>query len=71
MKNDLFTAIVVAIVGVVMGFVVCNLFVGEIATKSIKTIDSSVNINLDAPDEEVFNAEALNPTVEVYVGEDN
>lgn len=69
MKTDLFTSIVAAIIGVIVAFFVTNLFMGPIEEVTYKAIDSSVNTNLAEPNPEVFNYRALNPTVEVYVGE--
>lgn len=69
MKSDLITSIGVAILGTVISYFVCNMFIGEIEPKSIKTIDGSVSASLATPDPEVFNYRALNPTVETYVGE--
>lgn len=71
MKTDLATSIGVAIVGVIIAFFVCNLLVGDPDPISFKTIDYSVTADLASPDIEVFNYRALNPTVEVYVGECN
>lgn len=68
MKNDLVTSIVVAIVGILIAYFVCNLFAGDIPEFSFSTIDSSVSADLVDPDPEVFNYKAINPTVEVYVG---
>ena len=65
MKTDLATSIIAAIAA----YFVTNLFMGPIEDVSYKTIDSTVNTNLSDPDPEVFNYRALNPTVEVYVGE--
>jgi|GEM_PF-743739 len=69
MKTDLATSIGVAIVGALVAFFVCNLFVGEIEDVSFQTIDLSVSADLAEPNIEVFNYKALNPTVEVYVGQ--
>lgn len=69
MKTDLFTAIVVAIVGGIGAFVITNFLVPQIQDVSYKTIESGVNTKLADPDIEVFNYKAINPTVEVYVGE--
>ena len=68
MKKDLVSSIGVAILGAVIAYFVCNLFIGPIEDVTLKTIDSSVNADLVDPDPEVFNYKALNPTVEVYVG---
>lgn len=69
MKNDLATAIVAAVAGVLISYFVCNLFVGPIEDFTYKTVNSTVTTNVTEPDVEVFNYKALNPTVEVYVGE--
>ena len=69
MKTELFTAIGAAIAGVLIAFFVTNLFIGEIEDVTIKTVDGTVSTDLAEPDPEVFNYKALNPTVEVYVGE--
>ena len=71
MKNDLATAIVTAIAGVAISYFVCNMLInnsGDKFTYSINTIDSSVSSDLASPNPELFNYKALNPTVEVYVG---
>ena len=68
MKNDLVTSIAIAIMGIIISFVVCNLLTGTIETVSIKTVDSSFNTDIAEPNPELFNYKAINPTVEVYVG---
>lgn len=71
MKTDLASAIGAAIAGVLISYFICNIFIGPIEDVSVKTIDSStINADLTTPDPEVFNYKALNPTVEVYVGDD-
>lgn len=69
MKTDLFTSVIAAIAGVLIVYFVTNLFIGPIEDVTYKTVDTTVNASLSDPDPEVFNYRALNPTVEVYVGE--
>ncbi len=69
MKTDLITTVVAAIVGVSVGYLVCNLFFGEIEAVEINTLETSVTADLPEINSEVFNVEAINPTVEEYVGE--
>ena len=78
MKFDLFTSIGVAIAGIVIAFFVTNLLVPGLTDFSFRALDDTANVNsangynyadLTSPNPEVFNYEALNPTVEVYVGE--
>lgn len=69
MKTDLATSIGLTIVGAVIAYFVCNMFIGPIEGVTIKTIQSKLDTSLDDPDPEVFNYRAINPTVEVYVGD--
>ena len=70
MKTDLISSIGVAIAGVLIAYFVCNMFVGPIEDYTISEVTTKVDSSLDTPSSEVFNYKALNPTVEVYVGED-
>ena len=69
MKKDLLSSIGIAIAGALIAFFVCNLFLGPIEDVTVKQISTSVDASLVDPNPEVFNYEALNPTVEVYVGD--
>lgn len=69
MKTDLATSIGAAIAGVLVSFFIVNVFFGEIEDFTIKTVDPNLTVELAEPDENIFNFRALNPTVEVYVGE--
>ena len=77
MKTDLFTAIVVAVGGIVLAFFVTRIFLPELGEYKVKSLNDSANTSvtdynyadLAEPDPEVFNYDALNPTVEVYVGD--
>jgi len=68
MKNELILSIITAVAGVLIAFFVCNLFIGEIQSVSVKTVDSSIDASFTDPNPEIFNNQALNPTVEVYIG---
>lgn len=74
MKNDLVTSIGVAVVGVLISYFICNLIAGNflvLQEQEIKTVDSSISTEINDPNPEVFNYKAIDPTVEVYVGDDN
>lgn len=70
MKNELATAILAAVAGFVIAFFVTNLFFGEIEDFTLTTIEGTLSTDIVDPNVEVFNSNALNPTVEVYVGDD-
>lgn len=68
-QSDIISLVFVAILGMGVAVWACNVLLGnpddEIVTfKTVEKIESG----LGAPDPDVFNANAINPTVEVYVG---
>ena len=70
MKTDLATSILAAVLGVGVAFLICNVLLPETETVSFKKLNSTdSNYTLTDPDINVFNYRALNPTVEVYVGD--
>lgn len=71
MKKDLASSIGLAIIGTIIAYFLCNMLVKQtwpINDFSLKKVDASVSTELVDPDPELFNYKALNPTVEVYVG---
>jgi hypothetical protein len=70
MKTDLASSIGLAIVGVIVAYFICNILVGSFTTGdyTVKTIETEVSADITDPDPSIFNYRALNPTVEVYVG---
>lgn len=69
MKNDLATAIITAVIGVVASYFLVGLLFGEIEDVSISSVDPNLTVNLTEPNADIFNFRAVNPTVEVYVGQ--
>jgi len=69
MKKDLATSVVAAIVGVLVAYFLCNMFLQAPADVTFSTINASTTYTLNDPNPEVFNYRAINPTVEVYVGQ--
>ena len=69
-QSDIFTVIAVTVVGVIVSSIFLNMILGNPDEKSVqfKTV-AVVEPSLTDPDPEVFNLDAINPTVEVYVGE--
>ena len=66
-QGDIFTVVLVASIGTILSFVVMNIFLKVPDSAEVKTIDV-INAGLEAPDPEMYNVDAINPTVEVYVG---
>ena len=68
-RSDIFTVTFVASVGVLLTFIACSFLLGDPDARYLKhkTI-GKITADLTSPDPEVFNVDAINPTVEVYVG---
>jgi hypothetical protein len=69
MKTDLITSITATIIGVIAAYFICNMVLPAIEKVDFYVLDSSTTYTLDDPDPEIFNYRAINPTVEVYVGQ--
>lgn len=67
--SDYVTVGFVAVLVTVVAYFVVNSILGDPKTKTVRfEYLDGVSSELDVPNEEVFNAVALNPTVEVYIG---
>ncbi|MDO4742193.1 MAG: hypothetical protein Q4A79_02355 [Candidatus Saccharibacteria bacterium] len=69
MKKDLVSYVLLGIIGVVATYVVCDMLLPSLTSVSFKTLNSDPGYSLAEPNPEIFNFRAINPTVEVYVGE--
>ena len=69
-QSDIFTIIIIASIGMVGAFVASNAILGnpDELTMKHKNI-SPISTEVVEPDPETFNRDAINPTVEVYVGQ--
>ncbi len=69
-QSDIFTIIIVATIGTLGAYFGVNAFLGDPNMKFVtyKTIDE-ITATVESPDSELFNPDAINPTVEVYVGD--
>lgn len=70
-QSDIFSLIMIAGIGTLVAFFVCQSIMGDPDEASIKfkKLVAPITASLVAPDSEVFNSTAINPTVEVYVGD--
>ncbi|MBR0480741.1 hypothetical protein IJJ46_02880 [Candidatus Saccharibacteria bacterium] len=68
-QSDIITIILITMIGTIAAGFITNAVLGnpDDASEKWKTIET-VSGDLSVPDPEVFNADAINPTVEVYVG---
>lgn len=70
-QSDIFTLILVAGIGTLGAFFICNALLGDPSEASVKftRLSSVISADLTDPDPEIFNSTAINPTIEVYVGD--
>lgn len=70
-QSDIFSIVVVASVGTLAAFFICQAIMGkpEEAIVHFTGLAHVIEKNLEEPDPEVFNATAINPTIEVFVGD--
>lgn len=69
-QSDIFTLILIAGIGTLAAFFACNAILGDPdeAKVEYKTVSEVLTSDLTLPRSDVFNALAINPTIEVYVG---
>lgn len=70
-QSDIFSLIMVASIGTLVAFFVCKAIMGDPdeAMTSFRTVNKVISASLAQPDSEIFNSTAINPTIEVYVGD--
>ena len=71
MKQDLATSIFAAVVGALVAYFVCGMFLPSFdeLSVSITELANEESFTLAEPDAENFNFRSVNPTVEVWVGD--
>lgn len=71
-KTDIAMIILIASVSVLIAYFVTNAILGDNVSEpvEVKTIDA-VSSTVGTPNEDIFNSNAINPTVEVIIGADS
>ena len=70
-QSDIITAALIAIIGTIAAYFLVDSIMGnpEDETVSFKYVGNSVSSVAAEPDSELFNDNAINPTVDVYIGD--
>lgn len=67
-QSDIISIVAIAVFGFVISYLIVGMFMNPDNEKiSFKTV-SPIDITVQMPDPEMFNVNAINPTVEVYIG---
>ena len=69
-QSDIFSLVLIAGIGTLAAFFLCNAIMGDpdLAKTEFKALSQVIENKLEVPDSEIFNSNAINPTIEVYVG---
>jgi hypothetical protein len=69
-KSDIAMIILIASISVLVAYFVAKALIGDTANQSVtvKTTDK-ITIDVAKPDTSVFNSNAINPTVQVIIGD--
>jgi hypothetical protein len=69
-KSDIAMIILIASISVLVAYFVAKAVIGDTANQSVvvKTTDE-ITTNIEEPDPSVFNSKAINPTVQVIIGD--
>lgn len=68
-KTDIAAVILISVITTVIAYLIGNSILGDPSEESVKiTYMDPIEATISQPDAEVFNPTAVNPTVEVYVG---
>ncbi len=70
-RSDIYSLVLIAGIGTLAAFLACNAILGDPndAKVELKTVNTVLTNDLAEPNEEIFNSTAINPTIEVYVGD--
>ena len=68
-RTDIAMIIFIASMSVLVSYFVANAILGDAKNEAVvvKTVDA-ITSEVNEPDERIFNDDAVNPTVEVYIG---
>ncbi len=69
-RFDLLTSIISIVAGSLVAYFTCNALIPPIESVSFETIESATSPSVADPNLEIFNPDAINPTVEVFIGSD-
>ena len=67
-KQDISTSILAGAIGFIVAYFVLSFILPAVENVSFPVLGTDDTYSLETPNDEVFNYRAINPTVEVYVG---
>lgn len=71
-KSDIAMIILIASVSILVAYFVAKGLLGDVKSQSVKVkVADSISSEVEQPDPKTFNTNAVNPTVEVIIGDGN
>lgn len=69
-RSEIAAIIAIASLSIVIAYIVSNAIIGKPDSKSVKVKTATpISATIDEPDSTIFNKDAINPTVEVVIGD--
>ncbi|MDB5168444.1 MAG: exported protein of unknown function [Candidatus Saccharibacteria bacterium] len=71
-KTDIAMIILIASVSILVSYFIAKAVIGDVKEQTAKVkIAEKITAEVSDPDPQVFNSNAINPTVEVIIGDDS
>jgi cell division protein FtsB len=69
-KSDIAMIILIASVSVLIAYFVAKAIIGDVGSQTVKVkTTDKITTDVKEPDTEIFNSNAINPTVDVIIGD--
>lgn len=69
-NNDIATLIIIASISMLVAYFIADAVIGKPSSESVKVKTvAPITADIVEPDSKIFNKDAINPTVEVVIGE--
>ncbi len=69
-RSDIAMIILIASISVLMAYFIAKAIVGDVQNETVKVkTTEAISTDITEPDPTVFNKDAINPTVEVIIGD--
>jgi spore maturation protein SpmB len=70
-RSDVAAVILIASISIAAAYFVANSLIGTPTSESVKVKTASpISSDISEPDKDIFNKDAINPTVEVVIGDE-
>ncbi|MFZ2544512.1 MAG: hypothetical protein WAW80_00880 [Candidatus Saccharimonadales bacterium] len=69
-RSEIISIIAIASISVIVAYLIATAVIGKSTSSSVKVRTAiPISSTVDEPDDKIFNKDAINPTVEVVIGD--